>query len=215
MVDLVITAGQHRNEKSAIVLAPLVTKSLIEKGHDVLLLFNPERRTLLEIAMDAFKNNRRITKKQLEKILHEWEDKEVPAQYRGVPIFNFHNYGLNPTEFVPPEEHQLELGSINGVYSSMDVGDFEGDGLAYKVKYEGDKNGALIEIPEITETFRKSEEIAKLRRVFHPKTFTQFQNYFLSTDLDATQREGYMDRKVVDILAHGIEYLIHTKVESC
>lgn len=45
MVDLIITAGQHRNEKSAIVLAPLVTKSLIENGYDVLLLFNPERKT--------------------------------------------------------------------------------------------------------------------------------------------------------------------------
>lgn len=43
MVDLIITSGQHRNEKSAVALAPLLVDSLRAQGYDLLHLVNQEQ----------------------------------------------------------------------------------------------------------------------------------------------------------------------------
>lgn len=210
-IDLIITSGQHRNEKSAIVFAPLVANSLRHIGYNVLLLSNPEKRTLLQVARAAYMSGKRIKKAEVKRWLHEWEDKQVPARKKGIPLFQFHNYGINPTDFVPAEDHYLELKSINAVYSSMDSGDFNGDELAYKLKYCGDGNGALIEIPEITKTKITPFEIKMLKRVFHHQTFAFYRTYFLSTDLKKTREEGLMGDEIVRRLTYGIDYLLHTR----
>lgn len=211
---MIITSGQHRNEKSAVVIAPLVANSLRDLGYEVLLFFNPERRTLLEIARDAYNSGKKINKAEVERLLYEWEDEQIPRQYPEVPIFQFHNYGLNPTDFVPAGEHYPELESINTIYGSMDVGKFKGDELAYQLKYCRDRTGTLIEIPEITETQRNPDEIKMLRKVFHHRTFTIYRTYFLSTNLQRTREEDLMNGRVVQILAYGIDHLLRTGCED-
>ncbi len=211
LVDLIITSGQHRNEKSAIILAPLVASSLRRIGYNVLLLPNPEKRTLLQVVRVAHMSGKRIKKAEVESLLHEWEEKQVPTQKKGIPIFQFHNYGLNPTDFVPAEDHYLELKSINAIYSSMDAGDFKRDKLAYKLKYCGDGNGALIEIPEIAKTQITPFEIKMSKQVFHHRTFAFYRTYLLSTDLKKTREEGLMGDEVVRRLTYGIDYLLRTR----
>lgn len=209
---IIITSGQHRNEKSAITLSLLVANSLRDIGYNVLLLYNPEKRTLLEIAKEAYSSERRIKKSEVEKMLNEWESK-ITRRHPRVPIFRFHNYGLNPTDFVPANEHYPALNSINEVYDNMAVGDFEGERLAYKLKYcgYGEGKGALVEIPEITETQRTSDEIKILNKVLHPRTFRNYRTYFLATNIEKTKAEGLMSDRVVQILTHGIDYLLGTE----
>jgi len=216
MVDLIITSGQHRNEMSAIVLAPLVTNSLKDLGYNVLLLFNPEKRTLLEIASDAYKSGRKIKMVEVEELLYAWEDKYIPEKYPGIPIFQFHNYGINPTDFDPTEEFYSDLESMDNVYDTMDFDDFKGDKLAYKLKYSTDGTGKfiIVEIPEITEIYRTLDEVRMLKKVFHHHTFKLFRSYFLSTDLERSRMEGLMGDRVIKILTHGLDYILNKEISS-
>lgn len=228
---MIITAGQHRNEKSAVILAPLVAEELRKMGYQVKLFENPEKRTPREIGLEAFRVGRhpsstrgalreggervrvprkrapRIRKRELEKILYSWED-SLYRRYPKIPIFHFHNYEINPTEFVSDQEMKEELNSMEGVYESFDLGDFAGDSLAHKVEFCDGCKGALIEIPAISETSLPENQLRALKKVFHPKTFRIFCSYFLDTDLEETRKQGFLSQKMVEILAKGIDYLI-------
>ncbi len=213
IMELIITSGQHRNEKSAITLAPLVADSLRNLGYDVLLLYNPEERTLLEIVRDAYDSGRKIRKAEVEKLLNDWEKRQVPELYPGIPIFNLHNDGLNPNDFVPDHVQKLLLDALN-IYDAMNLGRFKRSRLAYKLKYFPSSNGALIEIPDITETGRNADEMNMLRTVLHHRTFAHYVTYFLSTDMERTRQEGLMSDKVVQILTNGIDHIATTGLKS-
>jgi len=223
---VIITAGQHRNEKGAQILAPLVAERLRKLGYKVKLFENPEKRTPRQIGLEAFREERKIEEKELEKILYQWEDRlywryrKFPILnflYRKVSIFNLHDDTINPTEFVLEEELREELESIEAVYESFDLGDFKGDNLAHKVKFSvGGGKDITIEIPTISQTSLPEDQLEVLEKVFEnpcsknpAKTlFEIYCSYLLDTDIEETKRQGFLSQKMVEILAKGIDYLI-------
>lgn len=207
--SIIITAGEHRNEKSAAILGPSVVKELRKLSYQVKFFENPEKRTLREIALEAHKKGGGIRRKELNKILFHWEE-NLSHRYRSSPIFNLHNYGMNPTEFELDKELKEELESMEVVYESLDLGSFAKDSLAHKVKFCGGCKGALIEIPAIDKTSLSQEEKRFLRKMFHPKTFKLYCSYLLETDIKETEKQGFLSQKMVEILTRGIDFLIKT-----
>ena len=212
MYSVIIAAGQHRNEKSAYTLAPLVARGLKGLGHNVGLAENPERRTPLEMVLDAYSFGKNIGKMELGIILNGWED-NIHKQYPNVPIFNFHNYELNPTEVTTLRELRVELRAFKSISDSRALGYPDDNELAQKIGVMGcgECSGGLIEIPAYQKIELSKEQRRVLESALDSETFEYFADYFLDVDTGETKAQGLSDQRIIQILTTGIDHIIRTE----
>lgn len=209
--EIVLTYGQHRNEKSAATLAPLVADQLRELGYTVIAVENPEKRTLLEAVVDKYHTGERMRAKDIQKLLDSFEDQEDKYSSSRAPKFHFHNYGLNRTWVDKNEEEfQRDLESFQQHPHLAKIRILRGNALAQQVIFDllGD-TCTLLEIPSYLNTALLTEEHHQAIReaIFRQKTRERWQWYFVDTDMERTEKEGLMDTEMVEVLTVGIEHL--------
>src|SRR3989338_2672695 len=209
--EIVITYGQHRNEKSAAQLAPQVAQRLTEMGYSVIAIENPEKRTLLEVIVDNYQQGQRLRAKDIKKFLDSFEDQENNYSSSHAPKFHFHNYGLNRTWVDESEEEfLLDLKSFQGHPNLAKIRSLRENELAQQVVFDllGD-TCTLLEIPSYLNTASLSHDSYQALRetIFRQKTRELWQWYFVDTDIKRTQEEGLMGKEMVNVLTAGIEHL--------
>ena len=208
--QLVIIAGEHRNEKSAYVLAHLVTGCLRSRGYSVILEENPETRTLMEMVLDCYTQGKRLKKAEITKWLYL--DEDFFDKYLPLPVFNFHNQEVNFMDSYHDEEDwKHSFNSFTSAFPTLQkIDPLKSNPLAAKVNFlnEGSSNSFLLEIyayfhPTIPEEYK-----AQLRKVLHSKTKEHCGWYLHDVDLNATRKAGLLSEEMVQVLATGIEYLV-------
>ncbi|MBI4153110.1 hypothetical protein HY497_01185 [Candidatus Woesearchaeota archaeon] len=204
---ILLLVGQHRNEKSAIYLAPRVAKYLQDKGHRVELIENPEKATLLEIVMDAYWRGKRLTTPELEQWWSGWQD-SMFDRYRRDPIFALHNYRINATIFEPEAEVQSDIRTMAETTTLFrQFRPLVGNKYAERISISARK----IEIPEIDIESLPGEILRLIMQVSNQNAVRRFETYLLSTDMKRTRAQGLLDDGMIDALATGIAHMVDSK----
>ena len=209
MSDVVISIGEHRNEKSAAYLGRQVIGRLADLGHNPILEENPETRTLLEILKSG---SERVGVRRAEQMLYGWGDKLVPKRYRKIPIFSLHNWNTNPTQFEDGLSCEVFARERADYFPPFDnIPALKGNPLANLVYLDtmGDRQKIiLVEIPHIQQRELSEEDLEVAKKAMTKAAFGRFSSYLLSTEMDETKAKGWVGDEILDVLATGIDYLI-------
>lgn len=212
MENIVLTVGQHRNEKAAQIIAPLLAKKLEKMGYGVALLNNPEKRTFRQIGFWAFRNGFRISVGESDYFLREWEWR-MDEKYNSLLIFNLHDANQNAiTQFETEKEHAEKM-ELFAKFSRFNVGRFRRSALAGKIFHFKNESGqgTTIEFPVIVKTEIPADELKKLKSVFTRRAFAHNWSYLFDTDIDASEKQGLLRDKTVEIAAYGIDRIVKSK----
>ncbi len=212
MKDVVIAIGQHRNEKSACYFGPLLASNLGKLGYNVELVENPETRTLMEIVLQASKNNVKMDKKVIKRLLYHWEDYVVSKQYSDSYVFLLHNGYVNLTPF------EVEVGgmpkgkeAITNVplFSDIEIlkGNLFAEMIYFDKKYIYGGNNIIVEIPDVIRDSYTHDEIEGVKKVFG-RVPCELDAYLLDTDMDKTRERGWLSEEFLTFLTKGIDYLL-------
>lgn len=204
MKNLVIAIGEHRNEKGAEYLGPLVAEELRKRAYNVVLAENPEKRTLLEIALDTYKEGKRLTEEKIEQILFGWVD-ILSKEYSSTPIFWFHNYGMNSTDFYPEDWQREYLEGVSTLPNLSKLPGFEDNSISRLTRFHPESDGAIMEIPDIQHRCLTVDQLIAVENVVSQNAD---RNYLLETNMIATELSEWLGDNMVNILSRGIDYIM-------
>ncbi|MBS3119277.1 hypothetical protein J4475_00470 [Candidatus Woesearchaeota archaeon] len=191
------------------MLAPLVAGQLRGFGYDVQLVENPEKRTFLEIVLQARGDGRRILGKEVEELLYGWEDSLVGV-HKNVQVFYFHNSNTNLTEFDAEWSAEAMVESLRSYFPHFDrLEPLKSDGLARKVYMDLYDDGFLtVEVPHIQIPRLPDDVRQAVRGVLHHRTFARYGSYLLDSDVGATAAQGWLGAEMAATVARGLDYLL-------
>lgn len=189
MKDLIIAYGQHRNEKSAEYLAPLVAEDLIRKGYEIELIENPDKRTLLDFIFESASKGNKLSWDDVTKFLNGWEDNSLIEQYpdKKPPVISFHNQGSYKENMVREEDDSIHFPPF---------------------AFHRTRGLYIIEILAIRKPIKDTltdQELSLVKETLDERTYDRRRRYLESTWIDETRKYGLLGPKMVKTLADAIE----------
>ena len=205
MDPIIITLGQHRNEKAAQLLGQEVAIELRLKRQDCTLIENPETRTLMEIVQDLDTKSDTLSEEEIRSVLWGWEHTyaDITRRPHEPYTFWFHGYSYNDNP-----QYLMDRGFKN----FKNLGICPGDDLAYLIKYAPhDSGGGLVEIPEIWHEKLPPGHLEAAKRVL---SSLEYQGYLLETNIEATHNRGWLGKEMVRTLTNGIDQIVRNQMHE-